>query len=793
MDFFENSIMKRHVLTRSIGYWVLICLLLLTAQVDAQSLRSWSAHTSARLVTSLSAGSSMVWVASTGGIFGYDPSTGQLSRFTAAEGLYDVNVRAIAWDSDRQVVWTGYTDGVFERLDLSTGEVVTFFDIFRSDRFPSKVINEMVIIGDSLLIATGFGLVVFDPSQNEVRDTYSRFGEITAATAVNDVAVIDAPDGTRHLWVGTDTGVASAPLSSRSLQDPSSWTSMTNVQPASKVTDLVYHHNRVYVGTPLGLGTRRSDGTFTRVGSSNRPIMDLDILDDKVIAVTQFRIRAYDPQGNETIPVDGFEDLQAVAVHQSTVWLGDAQRGLNQYSKTDGSTSLTLVTSDLYPDGPFDSLFEDLVTGPDGSLWAAAQRGLARTGFYRRNSDGDWTNFTGRFVDALKDRGGYWRVHVDGQATAWAGSRGGGLAHVSSDDAVTVYDQSNSTLSPASGTQNYIIIGGIGSDEDGYLWVTNTISQYPLHVRDPEGNWTRLLPPLCQGAPQSTGLGDIIVDSNGIKWIILLEPGNLNLTRGILILDTSGTPEDQSDDVCRFYSSPGSNGTGLPGSQIQSITEDLSGRIWIGTNGGPAFFRTSTLVASDPGLEAVWPVWDDRTDGTYVLRGLSVNDIAADPSNRLWMATPDGLYLLSESDGYNLAAHYTSDNSPLFSNQVLTITVEETSGEVFIGTDKGLVSAYSDAVKSSEQVQDLFVYPNPVEIMSDQSPQVYIEGLVAETEISITSIHGELVRRMQARGGRGLWNGRDQMGNLVPSGMYLIVARGKNGEGIAYGKVAVIH
>ena len=138
-------------------------------------------------------------------------------------------------------------------------------------------------------------------------------------------------------------------------------------------------------------------------------------------------------------------------------------------------------------------------------------------------------------------------------------------------------------------------------------------------------------------------------------------------------------------------------------------------------------------------------------------------------------------------------AHYTSDNSPLFSNQVLTITVEETSGEVFIGTDKGLVSAYSDAVKSSEQVQDLFVYPNPVEIMSDQSPQVYIEGLVAETEISITSIHGELVRRMQARGGRGLWNGRDQTGNLVPSGMYLIVARGKNGEGIAYGKVAVIH
>lgn len=785
--------MKRQGLSPINAFWVWVFLFVSVAQVDAQSLRSWSAHTSLRQVTSLSAGSSMVWVASTGGIFGYDPTTGQISRFTAAEGLHDVNVRAIAWDASRQIVWTGYTDGVFERLDVSTGEVMTFFDIFRSDRFPSKVINEMVIIGDSLLIATGFGLVIFDPLQNEVRDTYSRFGEITAATAVNDITVIDTPNGIPHLWVGTDAGVANAPLTSRSLQDPSSWTSITNVLPNSKVTDIVYHHNRIYVGTPLGLGTRELNGIFARVGSSSRPIKDLDILDDKVVAVTQFRLRAYDQQGNETVPVDGFEDLQDVAVHQSTIWLGDAQRGLNQYSQQDGSLSLNLVSSDLYPDGPFDSLFEDLVTGPDGSLWAAAQQGLARTGFYRRNSEGDWTNFTNQFVDALEDRGGYWRVHVDGQEAAWAGSRGAGLAQVSSDDVVTVYDQSNSTLLPASGTQNYIIVGGIGSEEDGSLWVTNTIAEYPLHVRNSEGNWTRLLPPLCRGAPQSTGLGDIFVDSNGIKWIILLEPGNLNITRGLLILDTNDTPDDQSDDVCTFYSTSGSNGSGLPGSQIHSITEDLSGRIWIGTNGGPAFFRTSTLVASDPGIDAVWPVWGDRTSGTYVLRGLSVNDIAVDPSNRLWMATPDGLYLISESDGYNLVDHYTSDNSPLFSNQVLTIAVEGTSGQVFIGTDKGLVSAYSDAVKSSEQVRDLFVYPNPVEIMSDHSPQVYIEGLVAETEISITSIHGQLIRRMQTRGGRGLWNGRDHMGNLVPSGMYLVVARGKNGEGIAYGKVAVIH
>jgi len=735
----------------------------------------------------------MVWVASTGGIFGYDPRSGVISQYTAAEDLYNVNAQAIAWDAKRQQVWVGYADGVFDQLDIASDEVTTYFDIYRSERFPSKVINAMKISGDSLLIATGFGLVVFDPLRNEVRDTYSKFGSITAATAVNDVIVALLPDGQNGLWIGTDAGIAYAPLSGKSLQDPSSWISEGNVFPSPKVTDIIHHHGHLYVGTPFGLGRQMPDGTFDRVGSSTRSVVDLGILDDQVLAVTQFRLRAYNRQGVESVLTSGYEDLRSLAVSSSdNIWLGDAQDGLNHYAKTDGSVSLNLVSSELYPEGPFHSLFGDLVTSSDGSLWAAAQVGIPRSGFYRMSSEGDWTNFTGRFVEALEDRGNYWRVHVDAQGVIWAGSRGAGLAQVSEEDQVTIYDQSNSTLLPAAGTQSYIIAGGIGSEQDGTIWVTNTISPYPLHVRTPDGNWSRLLPPQCSGISQTNALGDIFVDSNDIKWIVLLEPGNLNITRGILILDTNETPEDGSDDICSFYSTPGSNGAGLPGTQIHSITEDLSGRVWVGTSGGPAYFRTSVFAANDPSLEAVWPIWEDREFGTYVLRGLSVNDIAVDPSNRLWMATPDGVYLISENDGYSISAHYRADNSPLFSDEVITIAVEESSGRVFLGTDKGMISVLSDAIKPAERKRDLFVYPNPVEVILDQDPQIYIEGLVAETEISITAIHGELVRRMQIRGGRGLWDGRDQAGRLVPSGMYLIVAMGKNGEGVAFGKVAII-
>ena len=781
-------------MNRSQYIWAGFFLLLSTSAASAQSARSWTAHTSSREVTDISAGPEMVWAASTGGIFGYRPDSGEIERYTAAEGLYDVNAQAIVWDTRRRYVWIGYTDGVFDRLDVSSGRVKTYFDIYRSNRFPSRSIHALKIWGDSLLIATGFGLVVFDPLRDEVRDTYSRFDAFTPATAVNDVVVGTIPGGESGIWVGTDAGVAYASLSGQSLQDPSSWTSQSSVVPNPKVTDMVYHHKRLYVGTSLGMGQRMPDGRFERVGASTREIRDLAVLGDHVLAVTQFRLRAYDLHGTESIPASGYEDLRAVAIsNKGSIWLGDASIGLNHFRQARESATLELISGNLNPDGPFDSPFGDLAIGPDASLWAAAELGIPGSGFYRMNSRGEWTNFTGRFIEALNKRGNYWRIYVDGQGNAWAASRGAGLAQVSTDDIVTVYDQSNSSLLPAVGTRDYIIVGGVGSEEDGTLWVTNTTAPYPLHARTSDGSWVRLLPPRCQGAPQTDAMGDILVDSNGIKWIILLDRGNLTITKGLLILDTNATPEDASDDACIFYGTPGSNGSGLPGSQIHSLAEDLSGRIWIGTSGGPAYFRTSTFAANDPAIQAIWPIWKDRTAGTYMLRGLSVNDVAVDPSNRLWMATLDGVYLISENEGFQQIAHYRSDNSPLFSDLVTGVAVEASAGRVFVGTDKGLISLLTDSVQPAEHIRDLFIYPNPVDISIEADPQIYIEGLVSETEISIMAIHGKLVQRIQARGGRGLWNGRDQDGRLVPSGMYLVVALGKNNEGVAYGKVAVLH
>ncbi len=761
---------------------------LATAQVG-----QWTAHTSTREVVALSVSEDEVWAATTGGVFSYNPATEEIRRFTVAEGLHDVQTRAIAYDARRGLMWIGYFNGVIDRLDIETGVVKTFFDIQRNDRFPSPEINRLTVRGDSLLVATSFGLVIFDPVRQEVRDTYSQLGTLAPATAVRDIAVAPIPDGRPGFWLATADGVAYAPLNAPNLQDPGAWTVERNALPAPETYSIATFQGQIYVGTDQGLARREPDGSYTSFGFTDRPILDLAPLTDRLLAIDEFKFYAAFSGGGSLVQAEGFLGLSAIVEGpDQNIWLGDAQAGLNQFARPVGNDPPALLHGEIFPDGPFDGLFGDLTIDADGNLWAAAVQGAQGAGFYRLDPNGQWTNYTGRFFETLDGLGSFLSVHADAQGNLWAASNGNGLAQVTPEGEVIIYDQTNSSLRPAAGTSSFFIVGGAASDKDGTLWVTNTIASQPLHVRTTDGQWTPLPAPQCTGLAPTTALGPIFIDSFGQKWIVVLELGNLRVSRGVLVLDTGASPTDPSDDVCRFIGERGALGRGLPSTVITSLTEDREGRVWIGTDNGPAFVISSTVAAQDPTAEPSWPLWADRSEGVFVLSNLHINDIAIDPSNRLWIATNEGVYLLQEGDGFERVEFFTAENSPLFSDVVVTVAVDGRTGTVYFGTDQGLISFSGGAVDPAPTKRALFVYPNPVRITNGAAPEIIIEGLVEVTEVKVVSVHGEVVVEFSARGGRARWDGRDRNQQLVPSGIYLVVAVGQNGEGTAFGKVAVI-
>ena len=774
-----------------------LLLLLQNRPATARQVNEWVAHTSFSEATDLVVSGSQVWVATTGGIYSVNPTAGDISRWTVVDGLSNVGASALDADSDRAQLWVGYDDGLLDRIDTGSGTIRTYRDISRAEQYPSRGINRLRVVGDSLFVATQFGVVVFDPVRNEVRDSFDRFGSMAVGQEVHDVLVDATILGEPAVWIATDEGVAFAPLDGRNLKDPASWDteSLGNSFQSLPARSLGALDGQLYVGSDTGVFQRTSANSFLDLGITNRPVTRLESGDGFLAGSATFTvivIRSGGASSVHGIAEFGFP-VAVDATTSGTLWVADNARGIGRASVPEPVNGVLPLEGIWLPQGPDDGTFAQVSISDAGDVWLAGMN-EAGTGFYRLDAEGNWTTWSSSRTAELAGKGAFVQIHSGADGAGWAGSEGGGVAHVDPDGAVTLYGPDNSTLLPASGTSDFVVVGGVHEDRQGHLWVTTRGSSRPLHVRLASGEWTSFGPKVGQGLlSSSTAYGRLFVDSFDQKWIIVRRESNFQQKKGLMVLET-GVPDNASDDEFRFFDSSGSAGQGLPSVGVNAVAEDRDGLVWVGTDGGPAFFINTGIVARDASAIPIWPQWADRSQGTFVLFGLAVNDIAVDPAGRIWFATNDGAWLIEAAEGgYDLVNHFTSENSPLFSDDVLSVDVDESTGNVYFSTDRGLISYASDAIAPESEAGELVVFPNPIRISGVGNPSVYVEGLVPATDIRIVTVAGHLVRRMQSRGGRTRWDLRDEEGNFVDSGVYLIVAVGQNDEGTSVGKVVVIN
>ncbi len=760
------------------------------APASGQALR-WTAHTSMREAVALASGGGALWAATPGGVYRYDPASGEVLRFTAGEGLHAAAARAIAFDprcGEEGCVWVGYQNGVLDWIDVAAREIRSYRDIERATRFPNREIHRLVMQGDSVLVATAFGLVVFDRVRREVRDTYSRLGGLPAATPVYDV-VVDR--GVFHL--ATLQGVASAPVQGLNLTDPASWTVTTEGLPNLQVNSIEAFGGSLYAGAQGGLAVRSGAGAFTPLIGGT--VTDLFTGPNRLYGIDGSGLIVVEGGSARRITAAGYEALLDVVVGPGgALWLADRAEGL---ALAVPEASSFRVERTFYPEGPYHNDFTEPVVDRQGTLWVGGST-QAGAGFYSRDPSGAWTDYTARQFAALRSRSGFSRLYADPKGGLWAGSEGAALAHVTPEGQVEVFDYTNSSLrnaEGAAGNPGFILIGGIAADRDGNTWVTNRAAAQALHVRTPSGQWAGFPVLACDGLTPASGSYDrLFIDSFDQKWITVVDTRNLRNTIGLVVLDTGDSPTNPSDDVCRFFGTSGARGQGLPSIQVNAVTEDRDGLIWIATDDGPAYLLNTGIVARDPQAFFTWPVNADRNAGSsFLLNRVIANDIEIDPANRIWLATEQGVWLIEQAEGgYRSVANYTVENSPLFSNTVRYVAVDPLSGEVYFSTDLGLISLSGASVAPAEKAGDLFVYPNPALWTAGSAPVVTIEGLVDATDLMIVAPNGEVVTRFETRGGRATWDGRTADGRDTPSGVYIVVAVGKDGEGTAYGKVAVI-
>jgi hypothetical protein len=347
------------------------------------------------------------------------------------------------------------------------------------------------------------------------------------------------------------------------------------------------------------------------------------------------------------------------------------------------------------------------------------------------------------------------------------GTYWGGLAIFHTDGTYTFYDESNSALRKKDPSDARERVIGMEFDQDNNLWVASFLApENSLAVLKNDGTWKGFDPPGFGESPN-----EVAVDSNGFKWITM----TADASRGVYVFD-EGDMDDDLDDRGYTFSQ---NNSELPSNNVISVAVDIDGDIWVGTDQGAVVFECGEDYFEGNCVGNRRKVEQDSIIA-YLLETEEIRCIAIDGANRKWFGTRNGIYVQSSS-GEEQELSFTTDNSPLLSNVINDIAIDQRNGMVYIGTDKGINVYRTDATAGGKyHANEVIAFPNPVR--PGYNGPIAINGLPRDADIKITDVTGTLVYETKALGGQAVWDGRDYNGVKAKSGVYLVFSTSEGGS-----------
>jgi len=741
-----------------------LSLIFSTENVFSQIYGSWKSLTSLQSATSIAwetGDEKAVWVGTTGGLYRFETASHTVEVFTNTEGLLENDVSAIMYDSLRHGLWIGFSSGKMNFYDLRSSQFSNYYELSRIGQYESNAIRNFYLHGDSIFVCTDFGFSIFQASRDEFRDSFFLLGNFQEGLAAHDMVV------SNHLLiVATDEGLALGDLSKANLVSPSSWKNVRN-QNAGSTYALCKFQDQVFVGAQKGLFTF-SDTALSAYGSvSAKVIISLDATKNALFALAQDELIEISEVGQTRTQGNFAKTRSLVAAETGTVFLADAGQSLLEVSN--GETLAHKINS------PHSNIFEVLGFDADAQLWTSTSYNSTDAAGFSCFDGKNWKNYTAvtaagapNFISQFSD------IQARSHAT-YFGTWGGGILKLSG-DSFQIFHSQNSKLVGTHTSKDSVIISSLAKDTNGLLWMTNyQTTTNPIHAFTQNDSLLKYGSSVASETsfPSSYVAEQVLIDKEGKKWISCVSQNGQG--KGLYIFNDNQTLDLLTDDRWGFLDHAVGSGA-LPDLKINDMALDQNAMVWLATNNGAAYFFDSNHI--------------DDAISVSDLNDKKLSCVTIDELNRKWFGSENGVWIVNSS-ATAVEAHYTTKNSDLLSNKVYCIAIEHASGKVYIGTDKGLSVFHSVATSPKASLGSLKIYPNPYRVPSLQP--LIVEGLTRNASLKILSISGKLVRNVSAYGG-GLikWDGRDEQGRTVASGIYLVVGISDSGEDTAVGKVAVI-
>jgi ligand-binding sensor domain-containing protein len=742
---------------------IFLFVILISFSAFPQRVTNWKNYTDMKNVSDVHFSDNEIWAANDGGAFKYSLTDNSFKLLSKADGLQGISLTSITVDNSGNI-WFGSSGGVIDIYNDSNESFNVILDIANSSQI-NKRINYINRTSDTVIVSTDFGVSLIDANSFLFFDTFFKFGEFTTNTRVNYANKYNL------FYVCTDEGIAIQKPEATNLSAPESWDTYnsSNGLPSDKTIKIVKYLDLFIAATDKGLSSFDGIQWLPFLPQfNNRFVSDIIATGDSLFILSDNIVSIY--RNNEVLQLySSTYSLRRLSLNQQ---LGLSAASSNGVLFLDNETS----TGFLVPNGPAANQFPDMSVDGNGVLWSASGKDNTGIGFYTFDKK-LWTNYDTENTPELPNNDVY-QAYNSPDNTAYLGTWGYGFLKTNGTE-FELFNAENSGMKGIPENPNFLVITGFGNDSRNNLWILNfsAADRKQLSMLTPDSTWYHFLIPAEQNRSLLSHF-NLAIDPYDTKWYNSEDPAK----RGLYYFNEMKTYDDASDDRSGLIT----EADGLNSNEIRSIEVDKRGDVWVGTGlGVNVISNTNTITSSSTNNPSL------RLTSVFTLRQQSINDIAVDPLNQKWVATNQGL-LLVNSDGSRLLAAYDSKNSPLLTDQIISVTVDDNSGIVYAGTVKGLTSFETPFVKPKAAFDELFVYPNPY-IVADGSKFLTIDGLVQDSEIKILTIDGTLVAEFSSPGGRtAFWDGKDVNGNIVGSGVYLIVASDREGSSLITGKVAVL-
>lgn len=741
-----------------------------TAQ-DGIGIGNWRTHMPYQSVIGVEELGSKVYAATPYELFTYDKEDNSLQILNKINSLSDIGISKISCNTTLDLLVVAYTDANIDLIDKQ-GNVFNMSDIKDKTIIGNKTINNVTFKGEQAYFACGFGIVVYNLRRQEVVDTYY-IGNNGDAVNVTDIAFFNG-----RIYASSDHGVYAADENSPTLADYSAWSmDYSLIYPRLPYTEMEVFGGKLLLN--YSDGTYNADTLFVYDGqewsyfdksySSNKKEMR--------VSKGKLLISAY---SNIGVFNEGLEQVENIygggtSLHPSSAlmetegvyWIGDQRLGL---LKQQGNWKTDVVC----PNGPASKdVFELsshgkhvwIAAGGHSSVWAPLWN---KNGVH--HFDGSWwTNLNRVTVPAFAEENLSDFVctatdPVDTTVT-YIGTWGYGMLKIKSNEYVGRYDATNSSLGVWIQSPQYVMVSGLAFDSHGNLWVANSGANNLLSVMKRDGTWHSYN---MGGTNSGIDISHMVIDGNDYKWVMLRSGSDVK----IFVFNDNGTLDDVSDDQVRTLKCVAGQG-GISGSAVNCLAVDRKGGVWVGTDSGPCYFDDTRKLFTNGQYDAS-VVLVPRNDGTGqadpLFDGVNVLSIAVDGNNNKWFGLESGVYQMSP-DCKTQQLYFNTDNSPLLDNSVKTMVIND-DGEVFFGTDLGVISYRGTATPGGSTNTDVVVFPNPVR--PGFNGYVGIKGLVEDALVRITTVDGAFVTELIAEGGQAVWDCTNIDGQKVRPGIYLV-------------------